>query len=111
MAALFGKSIASRSLWIRSELIIGDPFWVRKSLSLCSLLGPSVQRILQARILKWLGCYVLQGIFQTQGLKLHLRILHWQAGTFFTTDSAIKLLGIYPEKTIIEKDTFTPILL
>ena len=34
MAALFGKSAASRSLWIRSELIMGDPFWVRKPLSL-----------------------------------------------------------------------------
>ena len=26
-------------------------------------------------------------------------------------DPTIPLLGIYPEKTIIEKDTFTPILL
>ena len=104
-------SVASRSLWVKSELIMGDPFWVRKPLSLCSLPGPSVQGILPARILEWLGCYVLQGIFQTQGLKLLLHILHWQAGTFFTTDSAIKLLGIYPEKTIIEKDTFTPVLL
>ena len=34
MAALFGKSAASRSLWIRSELIMGDPFGVRKPLSL-----------------------------------------------------------------------------
>ena len=34
----FGKSAASRSLWIRSELIMGDPFGVRKPLSL-SILG------------------------------------------------------------------------
>ena len=34
MAALFAKSAASRSLWIRSELIMGGPFWVRKPLSL-----------------------------------------------------------------------------
>ena len=34
MAALFGNSAASRSLWIKSELIMGDPIWVRKPLSL-----------------------------------------------------------------------------
>ena len=31
---LFGKSAASRSLWINSELKMGDPFWVGKPLSL-----------------------------------------------------------------------------
>ena len=36
MAALFGKSAASRSLWIRSELKMGDPFRVGKPLSLHS---------------------------------------------------------------------------
>ena len=30
----FGERAASRSLWIRSELIIGDPVGVRKPLSL-----------------------------------------------------------------------------
>ena len=28
------KSVASRSLWMRSELIMGDSFWVRNPLSL-----------------------------------------------------------------------------
>ena len=31
---VFGKSAASQSMWIRSELIMGDPFWVRKPLYL-----------------------------------------------------------------------------
>ena len=44
-----------------------------------------------------------QGISQTQGLNLHLCFLQWQAGRFFTTDSAIQRLGMYPEKTIIER--------
>ena len=39
MAALFDKSAASRSLWIRSELIMGDPFWVRKPLSILGCLS------------------------------------------------------------------------
>ena len=39
MVALFGKSSASRSLWIRSELIMGDPFWVRKPLSILGCLS------------------------------------------------------------------------
>ena len=41
----------------------------------------SVQEILQARILSELDA-LLQGIFPTLGLDLHLlRLLHWQAGS------------------------------
>ena len=46
----------------------------------CSPPSFSVHRIFQGRILQW-GCYFLvQGIFSTQGLNLHvLHLLHWQA--------------------------------
>ena len=46
----------------------------------CSLPGYSVHEVLQERILEW-GCHaLLQGIFLTQGLNLHLlRLLLWQA--------------------------------
>ena len=43
----------------------------------CSLPGFSVQGILQARILSGC-CFLLQGIFPTQGLKHVLCLLHWQ---------------------------------
>ena len=43
----------------------------------CSPPGSSVHGISQARILKWIAIFFLQGIFLTQGLNLHL--LHWQA--------------------------------
>ena len=43
----------------------------------CSLPGSSVCGIFQARILEWVGHFLLQGIFPTQGLNWHL--LHWQA--------------------------------
>ena len=49
----------------------------------CSLPSSSVHGFLQARILE-LGFHVLlQGIFPSKGLKLHLlNLLHWQAGFF-----------------------------
>ena len=37
----------------------------------------SVHGISQARMLEWVGHFLLQGIFPTQGLNLHL--LNWQA--------------------------------
>ena len=43
----------------------------------CSLPGSSVPRISQARILKWVAIFFLQGIFLTQ-LQNPL-LLHWQA--------------------------------
>ena len=45
----------------------------------CSLPGSSVHESLQARKLEW-GCrFLLQGIFPTQGLNLHLmHPLNWQ---------------------------------
>ena len=47
----------------------------------CSLPGSSVYGILQARILSGLDA-LLQGIFPTLGLNLHLLcLLHWQAGS------------------------------
>ena len=52
----------------------------------CSLPGSSIHGIFQARVLEWgaiaWGCnFLLQGIFATQGLNLHLfYLLLWQAG-------------------------------
>ena len=45
--------------------------------------GSSVHGILQARILTGVGCcFLLQGIFPTQGSYPHvLHLLHWQAGS------------------------------
>ena len=45
----------------------------------CSLPGPSVHGILQARILKLVAMPFSRGISWTQGLNLHL--LHWQASS------------------------------
>ena len=45
----------------------------------CSLPGSSVHGIFQAKILEWATALLLQVIFWTQGLSLHLlRLLHWQ---------------------------------
>ena len=42
----------------------------------CGPPGSSIHGILQGRILEWV--FLLQGIFPTQGLKLHLlQLLHW----------------------------------
>jgi len=46
----------------------------------CSLIGCSVHRILQARILEWVAISSSRGIFPTQGLNpCLLGLLHWQA--------------------------------
>ena len=51
-----------------------------------SLPGSSVHGILQARILEW-GCHaLLQGIFPTQGLNLHL-MSPALVGGFFTSSA------------------------
>ena len=54
-------------------------------------------------------CVLLQGISLMQGSNLCLlRLLHYQAGSLSLRamyDPAIPLLGIYPEKTAIQKDT------
>ena len=42
----------------------------------CSLSGSSVHGTFQARILEWIGHFLLQGIFLTQGSNQHL--LFWQ---------------------------------
>ena len=75
---------------------------------------------------------LLQGIFPTQGLNSDLLcLLHWQVGSLqlappgkptevpykiksrTTTwyDPAIALLGIYPEKAMIQKDACTPLFI
>ena len=57
-------------------------------------------------------CVLLQGISLMQGS--NLRLLHYQAGSLSLRamyDPAIPLLGIYPEKTIIKKDTYTPVFM
>ena len=48
-----------------------------------SLSAASVRGILQARRLEWVGHFLLQGIFPTQGLNAGLLQL---AGGFFTTE-------------------------
>ena len=67
-----------------------------------------------------LGChFLLQGIFPTQGsntgllnCRQTLYRLRWRVliklKIELLYDLAIPLLGIYPEKTIIQKDTCTP---
>ena len=62
------------------------------------------------------GCHaLLQGIFPTKGSNSHLlNLLHWQADSLplappgkprITSEPLIPLLGTYPKKTIIQKDT------
>ena len=47
-----------------------------------SLPRSAVHGILQARILEWVACALLQEIFLTQGSNPHLpHLLHWQAGS------------------------------
>ena len=88
----------------------------------CSPPGSSVRGILQART--GLGCHsLLQGIFPSQGLNLGLRhcrrTLYPSKPPEFLKklkmetpyDPAIPLLGIYPEKTLIQKDTCTPMFI
>ena len=57
----------------------------------CRLPGCSVRGILQARVMEWDCCFLLQGIFPTQGSNLGL----WSpalAGGFFTTEPPGKAL-------------------
>ena len=56
----------------------------------CSLPGSPVHGIFQARVLEW-GAIAFSGCLPY--------------------DPAISLLGIYSEKTIIEKDTCTPMFI
>ena len=85
----------------------------------CSPQGSSVHGILQARILECVAMPFPRdlpnpGIKPTSPL-----LLHWQVGSLplaqpgkllkLSYDPTIPLLGIYPEKTIIEKDMCTPI--
>ena len=70
---------------------------VRLCVTLCRLPGSSVHGILQARIL---DChFLLQGIFPTQGLNLHL--LHWQVGPLPLSHQGSSSLPL-PESHIIE---------
>ena len=76
---------------VRSDLDLSRPCWcllvvcsvTQWCLTLsspmdCSSLGSSVHGFSQARILEWVA--ILQGIFPTQGLNLHLlQLLPWQA--------------------------------
>ena len=92
----------------------------------CSPPGTSVHRILQAEY--WSGChFLLQGISPTQGLNPGLphcrqtlyRLSHQGSPKQFAIflnklkielpyDPVIPFLGIYPEKTLIQKDARTP---
>ena len=59
------------------------------------------------------GCHVLlQRIFPTQGLNPHLLCpLHWQADSLPLASPRKPILGIYPDKTRIQKDICTPMFI
>ena len=70
----------------------------------CSPPGSSVHGILQARILEWVSMSSSRGASQPRGggsLPL--------APPGSPYDPTIPLLGIYPEKTITERDVCTPV--
>ena len=60
-----------------------DYVWLLYDPKDCSLPGSSVHGIFQARIVEWVGHFLLQGIFPSQRSKP--RLLNWQA-VFFTTE-------------------------
>ena len=85
----------------------------------CSPQGSSVHGILQARILEWVALPFSRDL-PNPGIELTSpHLLHWQVSSLplappekllkLSYDPTIPLLGIYPEKTIIEKDMCTPI--
>ena len=56
--------------------------WTLSDFMDCGLPGSSVRGIPQARILEWVCCALLQGVFLTQGSNPHLLcLLHWQVGS------------------------------
>jgi len=57
--------------------------------------GFSVHGILQARIQKWVAIFLLQGIFPTQELNLHLLTSPASAGRFVTTSTTREALVLY----------------
>ena len=51
----------------------------------CNPPGSSIHGILQARTWKWTACFLLQGIFPTEGVnQCPLSLLHWQADSLPT---------------------------
>ena len=78
-----------------------------------SLPGSSVLGIFQARILQWVGHFLLQGIFPTQGLNpCLLCLLHWQVVSLAeppgqpskTTQQPCKYISdMYPTKKALQK--------
>ena len=72
----------------------------------------SVHGILQARIQEWVAMPSSRGSFSTQGLNLSLlHLLCWQAGSLpVVPPGKPHFLGIYPDNTLIQKDTCTPML-
>ena len=89
----------------------------------CSPPGSSVHGILQARILEWVAIPFSRGSSQAKdrtwvsgtagGLFTHLSHQNFLKKLKMETpyDPAIPLLGIYPEKTLIRKDTCTPMFI
>ena len=74
--------------------------------------GSSVHEILQARILEWVAISFFQRIFLTKGLNPHLLcLLHLQVDSLPLASPRKPILGIYPDKTLIQKDTCTPMFL
>ena len=66
--------------------------------------GSSVHGILQARILEWVAISFSRRTIWRFLKKKKLKIV-------LPYDPAILFLGIYPEKTIIQKDTWTPMFI
>ena len=74
--------------------------------------GSSVHEILQARILEWVAISFFQRIFLTKGLNPHLLcLLHLQVDSLPLASPRKPILGIYPDKTLIQKDTCTPVII
>ena len=81
----------------------------------CSLPGPSVYRILQARKLEWVVIPFSRGSSrprdrtQVSALQASSLYLIQQGSPKLPSNPAIQLLGIDPEKTMVQKDTCTPV--
>ena len=57
---------------IQVQVLVAQPYLTVCDPMDCSLPGPSVHGILQARILEWVAIPFLHGIFLTKGLNLGL---------------------------------------
>ena len=59
----------------------------------------------------WWECKLIQSLWRTVWDSLQKKKKKRQLGIKLPYDPTIQLLGIYPEKTIIERDTCTPMFI